>query len=440
MRVANAAVACVSYLGKMLVPSELAVYYPHLRDTLPVWQVAAAVGVLLGVSALAVGLVRRAPYLLVGWLWYLGTLVPVLGIVQVGNQAMADRYTYIPLVGVFLALTWGVSDLLACLPSRELVLAPITTVVLGCCLLLTWSQVSFWRNSFTLWQHTLDVTTDNALAHTSLAGSYEFRGDAREALAHYQKALRIDPYLLLAHRNLGNLLLSLGESEEAFKHFAEAARLDPYQALPHDGMGLALLYRGEVDAAVLQFNEALRIHPGDEFAFNGLGDVWMYRGRPEMAITDYRRAVERAPAVAQYHCNLASALHDCNQREEARREYDLATWLAPTWSQTAVRQAWKLATHAEARFRNGRLAVQLARQVVQARDPEEPEDLDVLAAAYAEAHRFEEAIAAQRQALKLMPSSTPPELTKERESRLQLYEKHQPFHEGYNASLPSSVP
>jgi tetratricopeptide (TPR) repeat protein len=449
MRLANAPVACTNYLAEMLYPVtimlypvtgrffpfELAVYYPHPRHSPPVW-VAGAVGVLLAVSALAAALARRAPYLLVGWLWYLGTLVPVIGLVQVGNQAMADRYTYVPLIGVFIALAWGGPDLLAWMQLRELVLVPITAIFLGICLCLTWIQVTVWHDSFTLWDHAIEVTRDNALAHTSLAGTYERNGEVDEALAHYREALGIDPYSVLAHTNLGNLLLAQGKSEEAFQEFAKAAQLTPHQPIPHDGMGVALLYQGKEDAAAHQFNEALRVRPEDEIAFNGLGDVWMHRGRPDQAVADYRRAVERAPTVAQYHCNLASALYDCHQREEARKEYGLATQLAPAWPQAAARQAWRLATHPQASFRNGWLAVKLARQVVQARASERPEDLDLLAAAYAEAGRFDEAVAAQQKALERAATASPPDRVKEREERLHLYQKQQPYREGPGADLP----
>jgi tetratricopeptide (TPR) repeat protein len=250
----------------------------------------------------------------------------------------------------------------------------------------------------------------------------------QEALVHYREALRIDPYLQLAHTNLGNLLLALGESEEAFEHFDMASRLAPHQPVPHDGMGVALLYQGNVDAAVLQFQEALRLHPGDELAYNGLGDAWSQRGRLEMAIDNYQRAVRLAPAVAQFHCNLGGAMYDHGEIAPAREEYRLATQVQPAWPQQTRGRAWRLATHPVAKHRNGREAVKLARQVVQA-CAERPEDLEILAAAYAEAGRFEEAVATQQKALDYASTASPPDRSRKSEERLHLYQKRKPYRE-----------
>jgi hypothetical protein len=217
VRAANALVACVGYLGKMLFPVDLAAYYPHPRDSLTAGQVAGAGLLLLAVTIIAVGAVRHRPYLLVGWLWYLGTLVPVLGLVQVGDQAMADRYTYVPLIGIFVALTWACGDALARWRSAWLVLLPASAVLLVFCVLLTWLQVGFWHDSYSLWAHADEVTTDNVVAKYNL-GVYFTRRDPEKAKEFYRDVVGIEWNNLDAHNALGMLLLSQGKYAEALEH------------------------------------------------------------------------------------------------------------------------------------------------------------------------------------------------------------------------------
>jgi Tfp pilus assembly protein PilF len=426
-RLANAAVACAGYVVKMLAPVDLAVFYPHPHGALPPGQVAGAAVFVGAVTVLALAGVRRWPYLPVGWFWYVGTLVPVVGLVQVGNQAMADRYTYVPLIGIFIAVAWGVPDLLARFPARELLLVPVTSIALVFCLLLTWVQVGFWYDSLSLWLHAKDATNDNYVALGSLARLYSARGEFDEALAHFQEALRLEPRDVLLHNNFGWLLvLQGGDGEEAYRQFDSAFRLDSHFAVARVGMGVSLLLQGKANAAAEQFIEALRSNPQDARAYNGLGEARQQQGDLKEAVDSYLRAVQLAPDAAPYHRNLAGALYDLGRIEEARREFQAAARLDPSGLRAASEQARRLATHAGASRRNGREAVRLARQILQARGEERPEDLDVLAAALAESRQFEQAAATQRRALE-QASLTRPELVPAMEERLRLYQQDRPY-------------
>jgi hypothetical protein len=214
-RLANALVTCAVYLRKMFLPIDLAAYYPHPRDSLTVAQVAGAGVLLLITTAVALGLAWRRPYLLVGWLWYLGTLVPVLGLVQQGDQAMADRFTYVPLVGIFLALTWGFADVLTLWRPAKVIIVPVAAVLLVFCLILTGIQVTFWHDSYSLWAHANDVTSNNVVANLNLGVYFQGQHDVVKAQAFYREVLRIEPDNIQALDYLGMLLLSQGRYAEA---------------------------------------------------------------------------------------------------------------------------------------------------------------------------------------------------------------------------------
>ena len=223
-RIANAMVAYVSYLGKMFWPAHLAVFYPLSSHTLPIWQALAAGLVLVVLSLLALRLARRHPYLLVGWLWYLCTLLPVIGLVQVGEQAMADRYTYVPFIGLFIVLVWGMADLAARWHAPRFLLPVGAGVVLSALMICTWVQVRYWRDSITLYEHSLEVTRSNSLIHNNLGMALAAQGKMDQAEAHYAEALRLNPDNARAHNNLGMALAAQGKMDQAEAHYAEADR------------------------------------------------------------------------------------------------------------------------------------------------------------------------------------------------------------------------
>lgn len=303
-RLANALVSYVRYVGKMIWPEHLAIYYPHPGDALPLWQPVAAGLVLATISIVALRAARRHPYLVVGWLWYLGTLVPVIGVVQIGGQAMADRYAYVPLIGLFFMIAWGGADVTArwsFLRKPLTVLAVLMVTALG---LRSWWQLQFWRDSITLFEHTLQVTSGNSLIHNNLGIALARQGRVEEAIAHYRDALTIDPMNVKSHINLGVALVDRGRLEEAIAQYWRALELQPDHPGVHNNLGNALVLLGKLDEAAMEFNRALEIKPDYYEALNNLGVVLAQQGRLSEAASSFMEALRINPSYDQARKNL----------------------------------------------------------------------------------------------------------------------------------------
>lgn len=308
LRIANAVVSYVAYMGKMVWPFALAVFYPHQIDTLPFWKIWAAGFLLVAVSTAVVVLAKRFPYLLVGWLWYLGTLVPVIGLVQVGEQAMADRYTYVPLIGLFIVVAWGVADIAKGYRRSRLVLALSATMLLLALMLCSWLQVQHWQNSIKLFRHALRVTTNNYLAHYNLGNALALKGNLTDAIFQYNQALRISPHDPEAHNNLGNALSLQGNFHEAIMHYREAVRLKPTFAEAHRNLGVSLDRQGQHLQAMQHYEEAIRLSPDDAQSHNNLGVTLAEQGRLDEAIAHFTEALEINPNFKDARRNLEHAL------------------------------------------------------------------------------------------------------------------------------------
>jgi tetratricopeptide (TPR) repeat protein len=435
-RLANAALSYVAYLRQTLLPVDLAPFYPYTAPG--PGAVAGAVVLVAAVTALALWQGRRRPYLAVGWLWYLGTLVPVIGLVQVGGQARADRYTYLPLVGVFVALVWGVADLAGRL-GRARALAGLAAAVLAYFMLLSWTQVHYWHDSVTLWEHSLGVTGSNIVAHQSLGLALLAQGRVDEAVRQYRIATHINPRYAAAHNDLGNALLRQGSLAEAVAQYREAARLDPGDAAVHANLALALLrqadQKGEVDQAraadlkqaVAQAREALRLDPRLARAHLTLGLALQGQGQVQEAVTCLHQAVALGPGRAEYHRALAHALTEQGRADEARAEYRESLRLDPGWPSALTLQALALATDPDSRRRDGRRALREAEQVLQATGDGDPHVLDALAAAQAEVGLFDAAAATALKARQRAEATGRATLARQIDSRLRLYERHQAF-------------
>jgi len=279
IRIANGLVSYVKYLGKMIWPRSLAVFYPHPGHSLPIWKAAGAGLLLLCISILVVRGARRYPYLVVGWLWYIGTLVPVIGFVQAGSQAMADRFTYIPLIGLYIIIAWGVPEIMPRWPHRKLYLASLSTTLFLFLMVLTWKQVQNWKNSISLFEHTLEVTSNNWLCNNNLGVVLDRKGRTDEAIKHYLEALRIKPDYAEAHYNLGVALDGKGRTDEAIKHYLEALRLEPDYVEAHNNLGVAFARKGNVDVALKHFQKALQINPNFSYARDNLKKALLLQER-----------------------------------------------------------------------------------------------------------------------------------------------------------------
>jgi tetratricopeptide (TPR) repeat protein len=393
-RVGNALVSYVRYLGKAIWPEGLCVFYPH-PGAWPEGQVAASAALLLGVTLLVLWKMRRAPYAPVGWFWFLGVLVPYIGLVQAGLQAMADRFAYLPLIGLFVLVVWSAADLTAAWPRRQAVVSVLAGAVLLACGAMTWTQLGYWQNSVMLFTHAVAVTTNNAPAHINLGVALEKEGRQEEALLHYQEALRIRPSQPQVHNNLGNLLAAMGRTDEAIVHYQRALQLRPGVALVHLNFGLTLAGQGKLDEATAHFAEAIRLRPADPEPHFAMAKALLAQDKPEQAIEHLRAALR----------------------------------LDPDHIKSLMQLARLLAANEIATLRNGAEAVRLAQRANHLTGGQHPGVLDTLAMAYAEAGRFEDAARAAQQALDLLNAIEQKDLAAEVRARLQLYQAGKPYRE-----------
>ena len=303
-RLANVLLSYVAYLGKTFWPSNLAVFYPHAGTSSTISQVAVAGFLLLLFSVCAIRFARSHPYFLVGWLWYLGTLVPVIGLVQVGDHGMADRYTYVPLVGIFMALAWGLPALLKGWLHGRTALAATLPVFFAMLMVCSWYQVGHWQNSRTLFEHALRVRQPSPLAHTDLGVALVEEGNLDQAVWHYTQALRINPAYLGARVNLGSALARQGKHDEAIAHYEQALQSKPELAEGHFNMANALTAINKLDAAISHYREAIRIAPNDPDMHNNLGIALARLNRPEEARFHFRAALRIKPDFENARHNL----------------------------------------------------------------------------------------------------------------------------------------
>ena len=290
VRLGNVPVAYLRYLGKTFWPQDLAIVYPYVYHW-PVAAIAGSVLLLAFVSALALALMRRQAWFAVGWFWFLGTLVPVIGFVQVGAQSMADRYFYIPSIGLFIALAWGVAELFAEKPNRKFLLSFIGGGALAGCVLVTSVQIENWRNSTSLFLHALGATENNYVADNALGKAFERAGDNARALVLYREAVRIEPRYPISQYNLGLALIGFGLKDEALEHLAAAAQLDPRNADAQFNLGIFFSQNGRQPDAVRGFEAALNVRPDFAPAHARLAETLLAVGKFPEAAAHFRAAL-----------------------------------------------------------------------------------------------------------------------------------------------------
>jgi protein O-mannosyl-transferase len=327
VRGGNALISYARYLGKLFWPSDLAVFYPHPGHW-ALLKVLLAGGLMLGVSVLLWMQRRRHPWLLIGWLWFVGTLIPVIGLVQVGKQAMADRYTYLPSLGVLVLVVWGACNLTRRWRYQALAFSVAACTAIVCCLALTRQQLEIWKDGEVLFRHALRATGSNYVAHKFLGDALDKKGQIDEAIGHYQLALRLNPDDALVYNNLGVAFDKKGQSEDAIRQYREIIRLEPERPFAHYNLGNALLRKGQTDEAIRQFQEALRLKPDYADAHNNLGNALGNQGQTAAAIEQYREAIRLRPEDGIVHNNLAAALDRQGQSDEAISQYQEAVRLS----------------------------------------------------------------------------------------------------------------
>ena len=459
VRIGEIPVSVVTYLGQMIRPAGLAVIYPHSEQTFAWWPAALALCVLLswGIFLLR----KNCPYLWMGWLWYLGMLVPVSGIVQISRHARADHYNYLPQIGLFIGVTWAVADWSKEWRYRRWILGILSAGVVLALAVCARTQTAYWRTSESLWTHTLACTNRNPVAHNNLGLALLHKKQVEEATAHFREAVRINPAYSEAHNNLGNALLQRGQAGEATAHFREAVRGDPANSEARNNLGNALLQKGRSEEAIVQFREALRINtayseshynlgnallqqgqtgeamaqyrealrinPANSLAHINLGAAFLQKGQSEEAIAHFREAVRITPANSEAHNNLGAALLQKGQSEEAIAQYREAVRINPAYSEAMNNLAYNLATAGDGRLRNGREALEIAERANDLTRRGNPEILETLAAAYAETGRFGEAEETARWAIILAKAQGNPALAGTVQEHLKLYQARRPL-------------
>jgi tetratricopeptide (TPR) repeat protein len=335
-RIGNALVAYTDYIGQMFWPAGLAVLYPHPGNHLPGWKIALSGLVLLMITAGALAGWRRRPYLLVGWLWYLGMLVPVIGLMQVGSQARADRYTYLPQIGLYIMVAWGVAELSVSWKCRRLILGSAGAAIAAGLMAVACVQTGYWKDSITLWTHTLACTSGNAVAHNNLGIALADQKKFPEAVQQYQQAFQLYPAYAEAHYNLGITLAKQDRLPEAVHEYESTLQIDPNYAQAHINLGNALKTQGKLAEAIQHYQQALRLKPDYAEACLDLGNALATLGNPDEAIQQYERALQINPGYAEAHFDFGNALASQKRFTEAIQHYRQALQINPDYAKARL--------------------------------------------------------------------------------------------------------
>jgi len=327
-RVANAAVSYVSYLGKTFWPYPLAVFYPY-RTTIAPWQFIAALLLIAAVTALVLIGIRKHSFLIVGWLWYLGTLVPVIGLVQVGDQAMADRYTYIPLIGIFIIIAWGGAEILKNRRCKAFVCTAASAVIIPILMVLTWMQLSTWSDGITLFGHAAGIFENSYVIHNNLGAAQHRKGKNAAAIQHFKMALDISPDNADAHYNLGVFFGNQSKPVQAVAHYRKALQMKPDHVEALNNLGCELILRGDMADGIKYCQRALEIDPEYANAHSNIAVAQAAVGKVNEAINHYRQALALMPDNVKLYRALGNLLAQIGQLQEAKNYYARALELAP---------------------------------------------------------------------------------------------------------------
>jgi tetratricopeptide (TPR) repeat protein len=464
LRVTNALTTCWIYLADSLWPSGLAIFYPHPMSATPIWLAALAAFGLVAVTAAALYTAKSRPYLIVGWLWYLVTLVPVIGIIQVGMQSRADRYLYLPQIGLTLALAWGAHEAVRRSVRGRRALGLVAGAAVLALTGVAWNQVGYWRDTATLYAHAVAVTEGNFVAHHGLAAELLEAGEPARAEPHFVRAIELKPKWASAHTGLGDARFAQDRVDDALVDYRRAVELAPRQPEGHLHLARALAAAGQPSRAEHHYRRSIELfETPDPRAHALLASLYAKTDQLARARNQYARAIELAPDYGEAHANLGfvqlraqrypaareslvralelgrddAELHfgigiaalEQGDHEQAVRHFGLAIERRPDWTAPANNLAWLLATHPDPALRNPLAAIEVVEGLRRGGAALDAGTLDTLAAAYAAAGRFREAAVTAAAAAQIAADSDRPELAREIEARLQLYRERRAFTE-----------
>ncbi len=392
-RIGNTFTSYISYISKMIWPTELAVIYPYRSTNLSDASTVGCIILFVLMLFLSIYIGRRRKYVAMGWLWYIGTLVPVIGLVQSGSQAMANHYMYIPILGLLIIIAWGTKDLVNNKRKLQIAAAISAGVVLTSTLILSRTQVRYWQDSLTLFEHTLKITENNPIAENNYGCALYDSGRVNETILHLSRAVKMDPLYIDARNNLGKVFLKEGKLNEAIACFNEVIKQYENLAEAHYDLGVASDRQKRSDEAIKHLNEVLQTGKNKAEIYTNLGTAYTQLGKYDLAIENWTKAAELKPDDAELLNNLA----------------------------------WLLATTGDVSVQNAKKAVELAQHACELTGYKNPSFLDTLAAAYAAAGRFDDAVKTAQQALDIAKSGSQKDLNNEIQSHVKLYQAGQPY-------------
>ena len=396
-RIANVFLSYARYIGKLFWPQNLAVFYPFDVNSFAVWQVAMCVLLLLVISIFVIRFGRNQKYLPVGWFWFVVTLVPVIGLVQVGQQAFADRYTYIPYIGLFIMIAWGLPELLSKWPQRKIALGLSMVIILTTLGICAHRQVSFWNNSFTLFSHAIEVTRNNYIAHNNLGIAYHKLGRYQDAVEAYKQTIRVKPNYAEAYYNLGAAYGELGRYQGAVEAYKQAIKIQPSYAKAYYNLGISYEDLGRHQDAVEAYKQAIKIKPDYVEAHYNLGVTYGKLGRYQDEVEAYKQAIRIKPDYIEAYYNLGVSYEDLGRHQDAVEAYKEAIRIKPDYADAYINLG---AAYGElGRYKD---AVEVYNQAIRIK-PDYAKAYFNLGVAYGKLGRWQDELEAYKQAIKIKP-------------------------------------
>ena len=426
-RIENSFVSLLIYLRQTVWPRNLAAFYPYPESGVSTWEVILAISVFASITTAAFVLRNDKPYILTGWLWFAGMLIPVIGIVQVGIQAHADRYNYLPQIGLSLIVAWAITEISAGWRYQRVILTLASLIAVAA---LAWSariQTWYWRDSQLLWEHAIAVTPENETEHEHLSDAYLDKGRIDDAISQAREAVQLLPDSADAHGVLGAALARTRQLDEALSHLQTALQLNPKLARAHYNLGNVFLQRGELDEAIASYEAELRLYPSLAEGHNNLASALFRKGRPNDAFEHLKTALELNPNYPEARNNFGIALSQRGEIREAIAQWNKTLQVQPDNLEAQCNLTWIFATFPDASIRNGARAVELGERAIKLSDGKNARIWRLAAAAYAEAGRFPDAIKAAQNARALAEAAGNAALVKTLESNIKLFEQNSPL-------------